>query len=286
MADVTVTPNPVAVNVDIGGPMELVLAPIKFLFEHFVGILFLVFIGVALVGILYIIWSREEEKKEQEDMLYKEYKDTIRSCKINQDPKMYTKYYSKLNWLFFLGLPIMKYQQGRKIYNKRQQLIGYYDGIFTDQIGNINILMWKNKSFIFLKELFVLRLPTNALTLEYIEETNKKTGKKEQQQKIEKIKLPEGLVELDNMDKTIFVSMVNHQKSSYYYYPVYQDFNNNILNLSETINTLDQINHGNMLVHQVIKEGGKNVINMSKQNTSLQYEIRSPEKVKEVEREE
>lgn len=283
MAEVTITPDPTIV--DTSGYMNIIIIPIKFLLENIIGIIFIGITVMFLIIALYFLWSKEEEKKEQEDMLYKEYKDTIRSCKSNQDEKMYMTFYSKWNWLVCMGLPLIKYKQGRKVFNKRQQLLGYYDGSFTDQLGNVNILMWKTKSFLILKDHFILRLPTNVLTLNYTKKKNDRTGKQETVQKITKVKLDPNLIQLDNMDKTIFVSMVNHQKTGYYYYPVYQDGKDQTINLSETINTLDEINHGNMLVHQVIKEGGKNVINMSKQNTSLQYEIRSPEKVKEVDKE-
>ena len=80
--------------------------------------------------------------------------------------------------------------------------------------------------------------------------------------------------------------MVGMKKHGYYFYPVYEDMNKKILNLQESINFMNKINHSDILLHNVIREGGKQVINMAKYNAPLNYEKQSPEKVKDIPKDE
>jgi len=288
MATVTTTPATPA-PVDTGSLMQVVFAPIHWFFDHFVGLLLVTFVAVGIGVCIYLYVSEQERKKELEDMLYKEYKDTIRSCGMNQNPLMYTKKYSKVN-LFWLGLPFIHNKFGRKIYNKRQEFVGYYDGMFIDYLGNYNIKAWKDKSFIFFKNHFILRLPTNTFTVreEITSVKNKSTGRSKEKKNyvVASLPLPDGLVNISEFDKTIHASMVNHIKKGFYYFPVYEDRNSKILNLTETINAMDRINHSDNLLQQVIRESGKAVIGMAKVNTGLVYDQRVPEKVKDVDKDE
>ena len=283
MVDVTViqqAPQPV----NVGGVMDMVFAPIRFLMQHFQFIL--VFILVVVILTLAIMWflNREEENKEQEDMLYKDYKDTIRTCKQNQDATMYVKKYSKLNLIFCLGLPFISKYVGRKVYDVRENVIGFYDGQYVDMLGNINILLWKTKSFFFFKDYFVLRLPQKAYTTRQGIDKKFKTVEG-QTPKYETIitfrPLPEGLV-VKREDKTQVIMMINHVKRGYYYFPVYQDAEFKMVDLTETINTLNLVNSSNILLESVIKESGKNVVGMAKTNTQLVYEQKKPEKVRDI----
>ncbi|GAG76250.1 unnamed protein product, partial [marine sediment metagenome] len=163
---VTITTTPAPQPVDVGGVTQMIMAPLKFVLNNFFPIALLIIILVVVIVVIMFVWMKDEEKKEKEDMLYKEYKDTIRTATQNKNPKMYESYYSKLNILFFLGLPILKKKVGRKIYNQRKEIVGFYDGMFIDMMGSYNILMWKTKTFIFFKDHFVLRLPTKHFQLD------------------------------------------------------------------------------------------------------------------------
>lgn len=273
---VSITQNPA--TMDFSQPMNIVFAPIKFLMDNAFTILILVVITIGIVVFVTFYWMKEEQKKEQEDMLYKEYKDTIRTAIQNRQANMYTKKYSKFNF-FFLGIPIFKYKVGRKIYNKRQEIVGFYDGRFTDMLGCENLLLWKDKSFIFFKNYFVLRLPT-VLYKSKIQQAKEKNTAIEVS-----FKPISGDLIIDNPhDKTITINMINHKKSGYYFYPVYQDDKNQILDLTETINTINHVNHSNILLQEVIKESGKNVIGMAKTNTELVFRQREPEKVQDIDK--
>ena len=277
MVEITQAPT----NIDFTQPLKIAFAPLRWLMENAVSILILIIIVIAITIFIVFYWMREEQKKEQEDMLYKEYKDTIRTATQNKDELMYTEKYSKLNLLLFLGLPILKKKVGRKIYNKRQQVVGYYDGRFTDMLGNENLLLWKTKSFVFFKDYFVLRLPTKFYSSKI-----KKDKNNTKKIKVEwtDISNSSNLIADNPHDKTITISMINHKKQGYYFYPVYQDDKNNILDLTETINTMNHVNHSNVLLDEVIRESGKNVIGMAKVNTNLVYEQRQPEKTQEVDK--
>jgi hypothetical protein len=87
-----------------------------FIGDHFFAIFFLLILAV-LVGFFIWWWmTKEEDLREQEDMLYKEFKDTVRSCEKNSDPQKYTKHYSKWNFIL-LGIPVFHYRRGAKIFD-------------------------------------------------------------------------------------------------------------------------------------------------------------------------
>lgn len=283
---VTVTTAPVQPSADVGGIVSSALMPIKWLFSNFIPIAFLsIFAGIVIVGFM-MYYRQLEEKKEQEDMIYKEYKNSIRTAKKNQDELMYTRKYSKINFLWF-GIPMIRPKFGRKVYDKRNRFVGYYDGMFTDMLGNHNLLLWKDKSFFIFKNTFMLRVPTKAYLIRREEDLPKNKKNKSitnnNEFDVSWIDLPKGLVLFNQADKTISVTMLNLYKKEYYFYPVFEDDYGKVLDLTESINCMNQINNSNNLLTQVIKEAGKSVIGMSKVNTQLTYEQRQPEKVREIE---
>lgn len=251
-----------------------------FILNNFFWIALLIIIAIAIGVIIVLVFINEERKKEQEDMLYKEYKNTISSCKQNRQPKMYTQRWSKWN-LLFLGLPLIKYKIGRKIRDKHNEFVAYYDGLYVDDLANYNLLVWKKKAFIFFKDHFVIRVPTQAYSI--TPEQNEET--KEVKFNVGKHTLPKGLITRSDYDNTITIQMEGLKKNGFYYYPVYSDRDGRILNLQESINAMNHINHSNELLINVIQEGGKAVLGMAKQNTGLVYEQKKPEKVREVEAE-
>jgi len=286
----TVTNVPVQESVNVGSAMGYALAPLMWVFKNFFFIGILVILGVIVAFVFIMYYMKNEDKKEQEDMLYREYKNTVRTIKKNQDERMYTKKYSRFNFML-LGLPIFHYKVGRKIYDKRSRFVGYYDGMFTDMLGNHNLLLWKDKSFGFLKNNFVLRLPTKQMIVKKESELTKVKEKDrglkynigEEKFYMQWMVLGNDFVKFNEADKTITVKMLNYVKNDYYYYPLYEDDNGKTLDLTENINATNQINSSNNLLTEVIKESGKNVIGMAKTNTQLVYEQRQPEKVKEIE---
>jgi hypothetical protein len=280
---------PETTTINAGG----MLAPLHGLFG-FIGDHLLVF-GILLilaVGVGYLIWwhyNKEEELREQEDMLYKDFKDNVRSCILNSDDRKYTKHWTKWN-LLFLGLPIFHYKRGltiRDTYNVHQ---GYYGGVYIDYLGNYNLLMWKNKFLFFFKDWFVLRCPTKNYVYREIKPKSQKQKEEIAQKDVKDYTvathtLPDGLY-VENMDtKTITIAMVSMKKHGYFFYPVYQDVNKRILDLQESINLMNKVNHSDVLLHNVIKEGGKQVLNMAKYNAPLNYEKQSPDKVKDIPKE-
>jgi len=286
MAEVIVTQQaPTTTNV--GGVMDAVFAPIRFLLAHWQ--FFVITTLIVIILTVFIIWwmNKEEEKKEMEDMLYRSYKDDIRTAKKNQDPLMYTKKYSWWNWCV-LFLPIIHKKVGRKVYDHRQNFVGYYDGQFVDMLGNTVMMLWKDKMFLFFKDHFLLRLPQKAYTIR--KEVDKKVkvpeGADPKYMTVVSWKpLPEGLL-TRHEDKTQSVKMINMIKRGFYYYPVYTDEKMQMVDLTETINTLNHINSSNILLESVIKEAGKNVVGMAKTNTELVFEQKKPEKVRDVEKDE
>jgi len=249
--------------------------PLKFLWQHLASILMVILVATALGVGLYFYWKKQDLQHQQEDTLYKEYKNTISSCEINRDKRRYSKKYSKLNIIFCLGLPFIKKEIGRKFYNERQEFIGFYDGHFEDSLGNHNFLLWKKKTF-FMKNYFVLRIPTNIITMD----------EKDKKIKFTKKPIPKGktLVKTNN-DLTTTIKMLNMEKQGFYFYPIISDDTDQKLDFTSTINAMNYMNHNRLLLENVIKESGKNVSGMAKINTQLVYEQRVPEKVKEVERE-
>jgi hypothetical protein len=158
--------------------------------------------------------------------------------------------------------------------------------MFVDMMGNYNILLWKTKTF-FMKDTFVLRVPTRIYNIRKGEDltkeekkTMKRSGKDEVYMQFHN--LPKDIIYFSKMDKTITVKMINTKKDGYYFYPVYEDGENRTLDLTESINAMNQINNSHVLLDQVIREAGKNVINMAKTNNQLVYEQRQPEKVRDV----
>lgn len=293
MATVTTTPIQANPN-DVGGILGVALSPFKFLLDHIMGLLFFS-LTVGIVVVIFIFYyMNSEEKKEQEDMSYKEYKNTIRTINKNTDETMYVNKWSKWN-LIFLGLPLIRPKYGRKVYNKRSKFIGYYDGMFNDMLGNTNIMLWKDKTLGIIKNKFVIRIPSKAYFIReestipknskgknntsYVNENGVKLS-------ISWVELPEKLLIYNQGDKTFKIKMINTYKSDYYYYPVFEDDKGKTLDLTESINSMNQINNSNLLLSEVIKQAGKNVVSMAKVNTQLVYEQRQPEKVKEVEQDE
>lgn len=285
MAEVIVTQTaPPPIN-DVGGIMQTVLAPLRFLLAHWQ--FFVVTTLIVILLIILIVWwmNKEEEKKEAEDMLYKGYKNDIRTARKNQDPLMYTKKYSWWN-LFFLGLPLIHKKVGRKVYDHRQNFIGYYDGQFIDMLGNVVIMLWKTKVFLFFKDHFLLRLPQKAFTIRREVDKRVKVPEGADPKYMTVINwrpMPEGLI-TKHEDKTQSIKMINIIKVGFYYYPVYTDEKMAMVDLTETINTLNHVNSSNILLENVIKEAGKNVVGMAKTNTELVFEQKKPEKVREVEK--
>lgn len=285
---VTVTNQPIQAPTDLGSSMGYAIAPLKWLLDHFFLIAMLVIFGVTITLIFVFYYMNNEEKKEQEDMLYREYKNSIRTIKKNKDPKMYTTKYSMFN-IMLLGLPIFHYKVGRKIYDQKDRFVGFYDGMFTDMLGNVNLLLWKDKTFGIVKNDFVLRIPTKAYVMRdetHLIKDNKTKAKNsigDETYYIQTIELDKNLIMFSEIDKTIKIKMINYIKNDYYYYPVFEDDKGQTLDLTESINVMNQISSSNNLLTQVIKESGKNVIGMAKTNTELVYEQRKPEKVKEIE---
>ena len=286
MATITQAPIPVIPNNNVGSIIDVALTPIRWIFSNLLGIIGLSILGGTIAVGFMIYYSQLEEKKEQEDMMYKEYKNSIRTSKKNQDDKMYTSKYSLIN-LIWLGIPLVRPKFGRKIFDKRSRFIGYYDGMFTDMLGNHNILVWKDKSFFFFRNHFLLRVPTKSYMLrEPKQSTNDKKSNKSLEGErlgVSWVDLPTNLVIFNIADKTISVQMLNLYKHDYYYYPVFEDDHGRILDLTESINAMNHINSSNNLLTEVIKQAGKSVIGMTKVNTQLVYEQRQPEKVKEIE---
>lgn len=289
MAEITTTPKPT--TTDMGGVMDIVMSPINFIGQHFIFFTIMTFIVVAFIVIIVLWMKKNEELREQEDTLYKEFKDTTRTCRRLADEKMYVRYWSKWN-LLWLGLPLIKRKLGRGIYDLRQQHYGYYDGFCVDLLGNVNILMWKTKTFIFFKDYEILRIPQKAYSIRQVEIKKKKQtdgpiqdNEPKFEQKVEVKTIPQKLWRKSDLDMTIIVDMIGMTKRGFYYYPVFVDGTDQMLDLTETINAMNQINHSNILLEQVIKEAGKQVVNMAKVNAPLQYEQRRPNKVRDVDNE-
>lgn len=277
---VTVTQTPVQQPVEVGGILEMVFSPIGWIFSHFFQLFFIALLVIIVVLVFIFYFMKEEEKKEQEDMMYKDYKNTIRSAIANRDETMYMTKWSKWN-IIFLGLPIIRVKYGRQVFNRRQKLVGYYNGMFIDMMGNINLLLWKTKTMGMFKNEFVLRLPTKARNIQL---SDKKNAKRNDSKKfdIECIDLPKDAVVFNETDKTFTIKMINHKKSGYYYYPVYEGKEFEILDLTSTIKSMDLAINNDILLEEVIKVSGKNVANMAKVNTELTFEQRVPQKVEEV----
>jgi len=268
--------------------MGIMQEMMRWILGHFFGLAIIFIILLIIFLIIWWVMRKEEMRKEQEDMLYKEFKSTYRSCLKNQINNMYTRHYSKWN-IIFIGFPVIHYKLGRYIYNKRQEFMGYYDGIYTDDYGNINILMWREKYLLFFKERFILRCPTKLFTLR---ETKKSKEVKENERKkeikdyeVKTFTIPDGVVEILKHDLSIVIQMTGIKEHGYYFYPVYEDANARLLNLQESINAMNVLKHSDELLINVIKEGGKNVINMSKQNVPLVFEQKRPDKVRDIEKE-
>lgn len=286
MVTVVTTTAPPTTDMNIGGgPLGSIFG---FLGNNWIPITIIVII-IAVIVMVFVLWmKKDEERKEQEDMLYKAYKDDIRNAFKNQDPKMYTKKYSWWNWIF-LFLPIIKKKVGGPVYDFRQNFIGYYDGMFIDMLGNQVIMVWKDKIWFIFKDHFILRVPQKYYTLTQVE-VKKKKGQEDQPErfetKINVMDLPKDLVIIPDpthtFDKSIIIRMINIVRRGFYYYPILLDPNEKILDLTACINALNHINSSSILLEQVIKESGKNVVNMAKVNTNLVYEQRKPEKVREV----
>lgn len=289
MAEITTTPKPP--STDMSGIMDIVMMPINFIGEHFIFFTIMTVIIIAFIVVIVLWMKKDEDLREQEDTLYKEFKDTTRTCRRLATEDMYTYYWSKWN-LLWLGLPLIKRKLGRGIFDLRQTHYGYYDGFCIDLLGNVNILMWKTKTFIFFKDYEILRIPQKAYSLRQVEIKKKnKDGPMQDNEtrfetKVETKTIPQKLWRKSQLDNTIIVDMIGMTKRGFYYYPIFVDGTDQMLDLTETINAMNQINHSNILLEQVIKEAGKQVINMAKVNAPLQYEQRRPNKVRDVDNEE
>ena len=273
-------------NIDPMQSFGIVKSMIGWFSDNFFMLALLCIILFVVVIVLIMFFINEENKRQQEDMLYKEFKNTISSCEKNREDKMYTTHWSKWN-LLWLGFPILHYKIGRKIFDKRQNVLGFYDGMYTDDLDNMNILTWKDKTFFFFKNYFVIRLPTKTFQLQPLKQTKKQIEAQEDiKYEVTTSQLPKGLYSISDFDLTVTISIIGLKKYAYYYYPIYADLDTRILNLQESINAITKINHSDELLLNVIKEGGKAVLGMAKQNTNLVYEQRAPDKVKDVQADE
>jgi len=224
------------------------------------------------VGVLFLIKMLRDERKERDDPIYQNYKDTIRSCEKNADKRRINKKYSFWN-LLFLGLPIMRSEHSNKVYNFSNQMIGYYRGHVHMQDNTLCFLMYKSK-FLFFENKFILKCP--------IKITPKIKDKKGKIKTVE-VDFKEMIISYSNLDYKIMCSGIS--KDSYFWFPNYIDQENNIQDLREYTNNIIVENSHSDMVKRVLSVGEQQVEKAMLHNPNVRYNQLSPQKTKKEQEE-
>jgi len=234
--------------------------------QHVVLIIFaLLLVGMAII--LFIILKKfEDERKARDDPIYEYYKNVVIACQGQADQNRIINNYSLKNILVF-GLPIFRNEHSARILDYTNRLLGFYRGHFISQDGNLNFLVYKNKSFGIMEQRFVIRCPIQI---------NLKTSNNQKNSNI--IDLKSFIGEYANGDYKINCCSV--EKVSYFWVPVFIDNDMKPIDLRSKLNkSIVDIGYSQM-VSRVLALGSKQVEKAMLHNPNLKFKQMEPEKTK------
>ena len=253
-----------------------------------------IIICVTIAGvIIWIILAKlEDERKEKDDVLYEEYKNTVSDCELNADIKRLKNNYSLKN-IFFFGIPFFRNEHSAKILTFDGTLIGYYRGHSRRMDGTMNFLAYKNK-FLFFERLFTIKVP-ELYKVPKRDEDGKivyedmmgedgqplldSDGKKVQEITLIQKKL-NPIQYLGNRDIRILCSHV--QKISYFRIPVITDKEGNPLDMRQQIGEAVRNTAYDLLAYRVMQQASRSMDVVANLNPNVKYNQKSPEKTKEL----
>lgn len=241
------------------------------------GLIIMIF-GIA---IYYILKSREEERKERDDVTYEDFKNTTRDCQLQRRPKLIRKKWSPIN-LLWLGLPIIKTDYSAKIVNYTNDILGYYRGETTKMDSTYNILCYKFKWFIFIEQQFLIKCPMKiTVKMQKVDPLTNKVLKDSKGQPITEEKIMDFSKFIDHqINGDIKISCTHLERVGYYRVPVYVTKDKEVLDIREYLGEKLMHSAYSSMLNKVLATGSKQVEKAMLHNPWLVYEQKAPEKTK------
>jgi len=273
----------------------------QFLGDSWLWLLMSIIICIVGIVIYMILKKNEDERRERDDIIYEQFKNTIRDCRLGAMQLMKTpmnKTFIKKKWrlinLLWLGLPFVKHELSSKVLNYRNDIVGYWRGHTVKMEGTMNILVYIDKSLIFFENTFVIKCPlylpikTKVIDVAASEKENKtvyktdKIGNDVTEEKL--VPFNDYVEDLPNGDIKIYCTHL--EKIGFYRVPVYITKNKDIIDLRKELNDRVVQSGYDSLITRVLSTGAKQVEKAMEHNPYLKFEQKLPEKTVNEKREE
>ena len=275
------------VNTAISSPIQESVGMVQelFTFVH-TALPWLVF-GLLLVGLGVLAWylfkKLDEERKERDEPGYALYLSTMHTCRM-QARKEYinVKWKPSSLWLIFVPfgvffIPFMKSEHSVKLISMTNELIGYYRGEFTGQDNTKTFLLYKDKSFGFIEDTFLMKIPLSFRI--DTEKVNEKTKKKTKVTTY--IDMKQYIKQLPNKDIKLDNCIGMERVGQYYFVPNYVTESGGVLDYRKLMEGAIVDNtwqlHSQRLLNVAAKQMEKAIV----LNPHLKYDQSAPEKTKE-----
>lgn len=184
-----------------------------------------------------------------------------------------------INLLWF-GIPLLKTEKSARVVTQTGKFIGWYRGhAYTQADQCLNLLMYKNKSFFFFENLFVLKCPQHIER--YVEEEDSR-GRLKKVKRTIKLK--------DKVQFTgygdIQVWCKSFDVTSYFWYPVFVDKHDQIIDMSVMFNEKQvNVTHAEIL-QGALQKGSQMVDKAMDYNPNVRYNQKVDEKTSQEEKNE
>jgi len=255
--------------VNAGGALDVILAPIVFLLQNWYFFLFGILLAIAIGIIIYMISSTKDLKRERDEAGYFLYKKTIKDCINGRDPKKYKKTYSFLKNIFWFGIPIIKKDESKFIFNKNGEKIGRYRGHVMSQDGTYNLLVCTGTTLGMFDNNILIKIPQR------IKFQNK-------DKEIEYVDFD--LIKEDPLDKSITIRCIGVERTALFYYmPIFTAVDSNsgndiIVDLREHMESTVADSTYQVMLQRMLNTGQKQMEKAMTFNPHLKYQQMSPEK--------
>jgi uncharacterized protein YneF (UPF0154 family) len=258
-----------ASGVNAGGLLTGLLSPISFLLHNWYVLILGVILAIAIGIILYFISSTKDLKRERDEAGYFLYKKTVKDCVNGRDKKKYKKTYSFLKNIFWFGIPILKKDESKFIFNKNGDKLGRYRGHVVSQDGTYNILVCTGSILGFMDTNILIKVPMRIKT--------KEKGSKEF------VITQFDLIKEDYLDKSITISCIGLERTALFYYmPIFsmrqKDGSEQIVDLREHMESSVADSTYQVMLQRILSTGQKQMEKAMTFNPHLKYEQMSPEK--------
>ena len=219
MVEVVYTPTP-----DAGSGIGIFSNMIRWLLGHWVWIFIFIIFVILMAVVMAVISKMSEERREKNSPPYALYKATRKSCTMLRRRDWIKKRWSPINILFF-GAPVFKTEASVKILGYDNRLLGYYRGDYKSQDQCWNLLMYREKVFIWFEQAFLVKIPM-SLHFKVLNAAGKKKEKAGNKNLIDE-DFDHKTIDLSDhveflTDGNIRINCVSLERvGAYYYCPVY-----------------------------------------------------------------